>query len=127
MLLNEIRIVSEYSDSWWRGLDLRGVIQFDLAPCGLGRLSAANDFLERGIHLRGADPLVPLGVHFKYELEDLRHALSAQRRSEDERYELQKWRFLLRLFLERGRGVVLFLLEIPLVHDEDQAATILPG
>ena len=41
--------------------------------------------------------------------------------------ELEERRLLLRFLLELGRGVVLLLLQIPLVHHDDQAASALPG
>src|SRR6267154_1139226 len=115
MLLNEIRVVSENGNHGRRRLDLCRVIQLDLAPRSLRRLPSSNNGGESRIHLRRADALVSLGVYFQQQLEDLRYSLPADSGCEHEWHELEEWRLLLRFLLELGRGVVLFLFQIPLV------------
>src|ERR1700694_2988150 len=126
VLLYEVGIVSKDGDHWRCRLDLGGVVQLDLSSGGLRGLASPNDLGQRGIHLRSADPLVALRIHFQQQLEDLGHSLSAQGRSKHERDELEEWSFLPCLFLESGRRVVLLLLQVPLVDDDYESATALP-
>ena len=48
MLLHQVRIVAEDCDHWRRSLDLRGVIQLDLATRCLRWLAPADDLFQRG-------------------------------------------------------------------------------
>src|SRR4029079_16018578 len=58
VLLHEVGIVAEDSDCRRCRLHLRRVIELDLAAGGLWGLAPADNLLERGVHLRGADALV---------------------------------------------------------------------
>ena len=120
-------MVAEDRDRGRLDLDLRRVEQLDLAPRGLRRLQPRGELAERGVHLRRGDALLALRIHEQHGLEHLRHALPRERRREEERHELEERRLLARVLLEFLRRLVgLLFLDVPLVHDDDQPAAVLP-
>ncbi len=67
-----------------------------------------------------------LSVHFEQQLENPGYPLPADGRRKYEGNEFEERRLLVCFFLELCGGVVLFFLQIPLVHDHDQTASTLP-
>ena len=60
VLLHEIGVIAEHRDGRRRDLDLRRVVQLDLAARGLRRLAAREQLAEPLVHLRRRDALAPL-------------------------------------------------------------------
>src|SRR5262249_14403965 len=107
VLLDQVRRVAEDGDRRRRGLDLRRVVEFDLAPRRLWRLASRQQFAELRVHLGGADALGTLLFDLLENLQHTRDALSSQSRRKQERHELQEGRLVSsRLFVLRGRLVV---------------------
>src|SRR5206468_3807819 len=117
---------AEDGDRWRIRLDLRGVVELDLASRGLRRLSPGKQLPELLIDLGRGDALRALLLHLEQDLEQPIDALAGERRREEERNEPEIGRLFVGGLLVFRRRLVVLLGQVPLVDDDDQAAPRVP-
>ena len=129
VLLHEVGVVAEHGDRRRRDFHLRGVVELHLEAGRLRRLATGEQFAEAIVDLAGGDARVAraastssmrsstLFTRWPVSADVNRNGMSAQER-----------RLLHDVLAELvGALVVLLGVQVPLVHDDDDAAPRFPG